>query len=110
MLGCSVWLSIFRSAFPTCHPEAIRRGSLKDRLFVSRKLRGRWPPQPRLANEWIDFVDDPIICQNNCKQSPHEPQRPTLAPPSRAKWRLLHGNVDEVCSAVAKIRDQREDH
>jgi hypothetical protein len=57
----------------------------------------------------IDFVGDPVVSEEESEQGARQPEEPTVALPSGAESRELHGEVDEISGAVEGVGDERED-
>src|SRR5260370_18627865 len=62
-----------------------------------------------LLNERINLVDDPIICKKNGEERSYHPKSPALAFQGGSNRQALHGNVHEICGAVASVGQQRKD-
>src|SRR5260370_41624925 len=62
-----------------------------------------------LLNERINLVDDPIICKKNGEERSYHPKSPALAFQGGSNRQALHGDVHEICGAVASVGQQRKD-
>jgi hypothetical protein len=61
-----------------------------------------------LVNEGVDFVGDPIVSEKDGEEGAEYPQNPAKMQPVGVERGKLHGDVDEVCGAVADIGDEGE--
>src|SRR6185437_13828059 len=63
----------------------------------------------RTGHKRIDLVRNPILRHQSREQHSHQPQTPPPSSPRISKGRELHRNVRHVRTAIAEIREHRQD-